>query len=73
MKCIFLNSFFLIDLSYPEKLIADAFNAQQTGRYKKLWNENLNKIAENTTSEAYKGRDNRVRQWKELLNKEVDW
>ncbi|XP_042899039.1 tektin-5 [Parasteatoda tepidariorum] len=68
-KCI---SQIVDGLSYPEKLIADAFNAQQRGRYTKLWNENLNKIADNNISEAYKGRDKKIHQWKELLNKEVD-
>lgn len=66
------NKFNLSGLSNPEKLTADAALAKNQGRDTKVWCENLNKIGESGIRNAFRARENKLRQWREHLNKEVD-
>ncbi|XP_054724426.1 tektin-5-like [Uloborus diversus] len=68
-KCI---SHFGDGLPQPQKVTAEAAIVQGQGRNKRIWCEALNKTAESGIREAFRRRENKLRQWKEHLNKEVD-
>ncbi|KFM76750.1 hypothetical protein X975_19545, partial [Stegodyphus mimosarum] len=68
-KCI---SHFGDGLPPSQKILADASSAQGHGRIKKVWSENLNKSGEKCIRDAFQMRENKIRQWIEHLNKEID-